>query len=152
MGVLQDGVPYTENTIDDVSAALATRNTSAASGSSNSSGGWLAFKKVSANNTNSTLVKGSAGAVGSIQLIGNSATVHYVKLYDKATAPTVGTDVPVKTFVVPANSTSGAGSNVSIPNGLTFSNGIGIGITTGLADTDTGAATASAVVVNLEYR
>jgi hypothetical protein len=75
----------------------------------------------------------------------------YVKLYDKATAPTVGTDTPKMTILVPL-----AGSVVltlsEVGEGIDFANGIGIGATTGAADNDTTAPTANNVIANIFYR
>ena len=80
----------------------------------------------------------------------NETTVSYLKIYDKATAPTVGTDVPVLTIPVPTH-TQGAGIVIPIPNGVTFSNGIAIAVTGGVADSDTTAVGADEVVINLTY-
>ena len=54
---------------------------------------------VSAATTNATSVKASAGIINDIVVGNNGAGVAYFKLYDKASAPTVGTDTPVATFL-----------------------------------------------------
>lgn len=113
-------------------------------------GGWTPARFLSAATTNSTSVKGSAGQVGSIICGNNLATIAYLKLYNKATAPTVGTDVPVHTIMIPG-STSGAGFSYPIPAGLQFSLGIGFAITGGMADADTTAVALNQVCVNLGY-
>ena len=77
-----------------------------------------------------------------------NAAVLYVKFYNKATAPTVGTDTPVLTLAIPAVSAA----NVEFLGGIAFSLGIGVGATTGVVDADTGAPGASEVVVNALYR
>lgn len=76
-----------------------------------------------------------------------NAAVLYLKLYNKATAPTVGSDTPVLTIPVP----SGAAANVSFARGIAFSTGLGVGATTGVADNDTGAPGANDMVLNLFY-
>lgn len=109
------------------------------------------YKLISANTTNATNVKGAAGLLTGLYIGSLSTAPRYVKLYDKATAPTVGTDVPVHTFLIPGG-TTGAGSNIPIPDGgLIFSSGISFAITGGIADTDTTIINANEVVVNLNY-
>lgn len=102
------------------------------------------YKKLSAAGTNSTLVLGRKSLVGYVAAFNTTATLYYLKLYNKATAPTCGTDVPVQTYALPAN-----GGFVLPPGGsLNFPLGVGLCITTGFADNDTGAA-AAGVVVNV---
>jgi len=112
-------------------------------------GGASISKTISAASTNGTNVKGSAGLLYAILVSNVNAAVRYLKLYDKATTPTVGTDTPVLTMLVPP---SNGGFVIQFPVGITFSNGIGFGLTTGVADNDTGAVSASEHVVNLIYK
>jgi hypothetical protein len=112
------------------------------------SGGLSTSRTVSAATTNATSVKGSAGQVYGWYLSNVNAAARYVKLYNKATAPTVGSDTPVLTLMVP----SGGGSNAFVPQGVAFSTGIAFAITTGAADSDTGAVAANEIVVNLLYK
>lgn len=102
----------------------------------------------SAANTNATVVKGSAGTLYNIGASNTGITAVFIKLYNKATVPTVGTDVPVLTLVVPAN------GNVDFdlgPMGHRFATGIGLAITNQAADTDTTAIAASNVKVLTSY-
>jgi hypothetical protein len=102
-------------------------------------------------NQDSQSVKGSAGTLYTIALGNVNAAVRFVKLYDKATAPTSG-DTPVLTLIVPG-ATTGAGSNVPIPAcGIAFASGIGFRITTAISDGDTGAATSGDVTVNVIFK
>lgn len=113
--------------------------------------GATPYKLNSAASTNATSVKGSVGKVYSILLTNTNAAVRYVKFYNKATAPTVGSDTPVLVIAVPGNT---AGAGVSWPLGgvpLKFSTGIALAITTGAADADTGAVAANEIIVNLGY-
>jgi hypothetical protein len=71
-----------------------------------------------------------------------------VKFYNKATAPTVGTDTVVKTVQCPAN----AVTNIPLSIGTVFSLGIGIGITKVNTDADTTAVVANDCVVDIEYK
>lgn len=78
----------------------------------------------------------------------HSTNLRYVKLYNKATAPTVGTDTPFRTIPLKPGETL----PVAIVQGLEFSNGIGIGATTGIGLADTSAPGANEVVVNMGFK
>ena len=128
-----------------------TRVTSKSGGGGGGDTATLPFRLISAASTNATSVKASAGTITTIVAVSmNETTVSYLKIYDKATAPTVGTDVPVMTIPVPTN-IQGAGIVIPIPNGVTFSNGIAIAITGAVSDSDTTAVAADEVVINLTY-
>lgn len=94
-----------------------------------------------AGSVNATLAKASAGAVFNISGYNAAAAVRYLKLYNKATAPTVGTDTPFVTLALPAT----AAFNIDL-HGLKFSTGIGYGTTTAAADNSTAAVTAADIV------
>lgn len=102
---------------------------------------------MSAASTNATSVKGSAGSVGSITVGNNGATVAYLKLYNKATAPTVGTDTPVSTILIPVGGTV----SIELGTAMRFATGIGYAITGGAAVADTTAVAASQVVGHINY-
>lgn len=114
-------------------------------------GGATPYYLISANTTNDTNVKASAGQVYAISASNVNAAVRYLKLYNKASAPTVGTDTPVAVFAIPGATTGGVGT-LSIDCGIAFATGIGFGTTTGVADNDTGAVAANEIVVNLFYK
>lgn len=119
------------------------------------SGGATPGKLISAASTNSTNIKASAGQIYMLTASNTGSAPRYLKVYDKASAPTVGTDTPKFTFLLPTASTAanGAGSNIPIPDcGIVFTLGIGIAITTGVADSDTGAVGANEVVVNYAFK
>lgn len=113
-------------------------------------GGATPYKLISAATTNATSLKASAGQVYSIIAIGTTANIRYLKFYNKASAPTVGTDVPVLTIPIPGN-TQGAGLAIHFTVGTVFSTGIAFAITAGVADADSAAVGASDVIVNLTY-
>lgn len=98
--------------------------------------------------TNAAVVKATAGTLYSILVSNTAASTVFLKLYNKATAPTVGTDVPVAVVPVPA---SGLQQLSLGALGHRFGAGIGIAITAGAADTDTAAITASTAKVFLSY-
>lgn len=98
--------------------------------------------------TNATSAKASAGKVYGWALYNDNASEVYLKLYNKASAPTVGTDTPVITFAIPA----GGAANVEFAHGITFSTGIAWAVTTGITDADTTAVSANTGVTNLFYQ
>jgi hypothetical protein len=104
-----------------------------------SGAGYTPARVKAAATTNATSVKASAGVVGGYALYNNTAAVKCVKFYNKASAPTVGTDVPLFTVIIPAS------SSVHYPAGMgptKFSLGIAYAITGLATDVD---ATATAV-------
>lgn len=102
----------------------------------------------SAATTNATAVKTSAGTLYNVAASNTGAAAAYLKFYNKASAPTVGTDVPVLTLPIPA------GGAISIPFGSLghrFATGIGLAITGAAADNDTTAVAAAQVKVLTGY-
>lgn len=104
------------------------------------------FRLLSAASTNATSLKASAGTIYLIYAVNLNAAVRYLKLYNKATSPTVGTDTPVATLPIPASAT-GAGFVLPIGPGADFSTGIAYATTTGIADSDTGAVAANEIIL-----
>ena len=73
----------------------------------------------------------------------------YVKFYNKATAPTVGTDTPILTLPIPAYSAA----NQEFLGGIDeFPLGLGIGCTTGPTDDAVGGTTTNDLIVNVFYK
>ena len=105
----------------------------------------------SAASTNGALVLTGSSGLQAFWATNTGASVAYVKLYNKATAPTVGTDVPEMIIPVPAAVGGVPGVAQVTPgfNGLRFALGLGIAITGGAADTDTTAVAAGQVKVKL---
>lgn len=98
--------------------------------------------------TNATSAKASSGRVFAVQGYNASTAARYLKFYNKASAPTVGTDTPVKTIYLPPLTAFA----LDWPRGYTFSTGIAYALTTGGADADTGALTAADVLgINVDY-
>lgn len=94
-----------------------------------------------ANTTNATSAKASAGDLHTVHGLNAAAAVRYLKFYNKASAPTVGTDVPILTIAI------GASQAFRFDfNGHYFSTGIAYALTTGSADADTGALTAGDIL------
>ena len=108
--------------------------------------------KSSANSTNATSVKNSSGAIFNMIIHnthsgGGSGSAIAFRLYDKATAPVVGTDVPMIVIHVSANSSK----EINFTSGITFTNGIAYSITDGDALLDATVVTADGVQVYIGY-
>lgn len=111
-----------------------------------------------ANNTFGTIKvacpKASAGNVYSIMATNSNATVRYLQLHNKATAP-VATDVPVLSIPIPAGTVNNPGailldSNYFGKNGRRLSVGVSWAISDALA-TYTAGATASDHNLEINY-
>ncbi len=97
--------------------------------------------------TNATSAKASRGYLHKVVGYNASASARYLKFYNKASAPTVGTDTPVMTFYLPGSSAFALDLD-----GVYFSTGIAYALTTAGADNDTGALTAGDVLgLNVIY-
>ncbi len=115
-------------------------------------GGLTPSKLISAASTNATSVKASAGQVYTILATNLNAAVRYLKLYNKASSPTVGTDTPVMTLAIPGN-TAGAGFVLDTGGmGIAFATGIALALTTGVADSDNTGVAANEIVITLLYK
>lgn len=101
---------------------------------------------------NSTLVYGDKALVKTVTVINTTATAYYLKLYDKRTAPTCGTDTPVYRIPVPPQSTGGGVVPVDLGSGE-FQLGVGFCLVANLADNDnTNAATGVAINLSVVPR
>lgn len=105
----------------------------------------------SAATTNGALILTGTSGLQAFYATNIGATAAFVKLYNKATAPTVGTDVPEMIIAVPAAVAGVPGAVEITPgfNGYRFALGLGIAITGAVADTDTTAVAAGQVKVKL---
>jgi hypothetical protein len=98
--------------------------------------------------TNGANIKASAGCVKGLQGFNNKASAVYLKLYNKASSPTVGTDTPVKTIYLPAS----AAFAIDFGTGVSFATGISIALTGAAADADTTALSSGDIVaLNVDY-
>lgn len=133
------------------SHAVTNAGTFAVQTSATSTGGYTPGKLVSAATTNATVIKASAGTLGHISASNVNAAARYLKFYNKATTPTVGTDVPVLTYIIPGN-TAGAGTNIPLPpQGINFSTGISFATTTEATDAGSTGVAVSEIVINYAF-
>lgn len=107
---------------------------------------------ISVNNTTAVVLKATAGTVYSVDGFNNGASLAYIKLYNASTA-TCGSGTPQARYMIPyGTSSSGGGFNISNINGDAYANGIVMCITTGIADSDTGAPAANQFIVNVHIK
>lgn len=91
---------------------------------------------ITAATTNATSVTSGATKLRTISLVNGVATLRFFKIYNKASAPTVGTDTPVLTLTMSPNNPS----PFTLPNGgLSLSLGFAYAMTLGVANSDTTA-------------
>lgn len=105
----------------------------------------------SAASTNGALILTGTSGLQAFYATNEGASAAYVKLYNKATAPTVGTDVPEMTIPVPA-AVGGVPGVAMLPigfSGFRFALGLGIAITRNAVFSDTTAVGAGEVKVKL---
>lgn len=137
----------TGNLTSTVPSALITSINTVMAPSGNSGAASLSHL-ISAATTNATSVKTSSGTINSLVISNNGAGVAYFKLYNKASAPTVGTDTPVATILVPINGTVTVDCGYA---GIRLSTGIAYAITGGMAVADTTAVGATQVSAHISY-
>jgi hypothetical protein len=103
---------------------------------------------LSANTTNLTSVKTTAGTINSLTISNtNASATYFLKIYNKASAPVPGTDTPIHTISLPP----GTRSIDTGAYGIRLATGIAYSITGAVADADTTAIPASEVLVNMSY-
>lgn len=111
-------------------------------------GGASGYHLVSAASTNAQFIKASAGQVYGWNIYNNATYPIYVKLFNKASAPTVGSDTPVRTIRVSA----GGSSDVSKPVGIVFATGIAICIVADIADLGSSPVAANDCVLDIDWK
>lgn len=103
---------------------------------------------LAANSTNATSASAAAGRLKKVQLRNLLATTVYFKIYDKASAPTVGTDVPVMILTVLGN----AQLDIEIKgDGLPFTLGLAYATTLNKVNSDSTAVAAGALKADVSY-
>lgn len=145
-----DGIEALIGSTNTAIAALPQNNTLAAG----TTGGCTPDSKLSAATNNATNIKGSAGTLCSLSVFNtnDAVTKYYLKLYDKATAPTCGTDTPVQRIMVPGAATGGGGAVINLSTyGHAYTLGIGFCLVAGLADNDNTSAV-TGILINYSYK
>jgi hypothetical protein len=101
--------------------------------------------------TNIALILTGTSGLHAFYATNTGATAAFVKLYNKATAPVLASDVPAMILPIPAAAAGFPGvANLDIGHqGFRFALGLGIAITGAVGDTDTTAVAAGQVKVML---
>jgi hypothetical protein len=104
------------------------------------------FRRVSTADTNLVSLKATPGRLYSLVAQNTGAAVRFLKLYNKASAPVLATDVPVFTIPIPIS----ANPVQLVPHciGVYFPLGIAYAITGAAADTDATVIAAGEVFLN----
>jgi hypothetical protein len=101
----------------------------------------------SSGTTNATSVATAAADIFSIWVYNGNAAVRYLKIYNLAVAPTVGTSVPVLVIPLPPSQLT----QVSWAKGLYLSTGLAYALTTGAATSDTAAVGTDITGLTITY-
>jgi hypothetical protein len=109
--------------------------------------GATSSRVTAAATTNATSLKASAGNLVNIDLFNTAAYDVFLKFYNKASAPTVGTDTPVWTVPIKA----GQGYARTFSMGKSFATGMAYAITKLQADSDTTVLVAGDVVGSIDW-
>ena len=106
---------------------------------------WSIYRNLNLGTTG-VLIDSGVSVLKGFVITNASASALFVKFYDSASAPTVGTTTPVMTVRIPAATTV-----VAMDAAIAFTAGLGAGASTGVADSDTTAPQANDVVANVFY-
>lgn len=135
-----------------VAALLATQVFLAPALSQSSVGGDQQFHLIAANTNNATLIAAGEHTVHGVQVSTIGAAPAYLKLYDKVTAPTCGTDTPKKVIAITAAATAANGMANNVSLGSSFQQGLGFCVVTGIADSDNTAPAAATFNINIDWK
>lgn len=114
-------------------------------------GGGTPYTLASANTTNATTIKASAGQIYEIDAQNNGTAEAYLLMFNTASTPTC-TATPIHILQIPAVGSPNSVSGFVIPyaNGDAYSTGISFCITTAIGGT--GAVAANQVTINASYK
>jgi hypothetical protein len=116
---------------------------------SSATGGDTTFHLVSAASTNAQLIASGQKKVTGWYIYNSNASARKLNFYNSAANPPVlNTTVLHSAIVIPGL----AATNVSFPNGIDFSNGIGISTVTDLTDAGTTAVALNDLIINIYYK
>lgn len=105
------------------------------------------YHKISAASTNADTIKSSAGVVTGYYLVNIATAFRYVKLFNKASSPTLGTDTPRCVWGIPPESAA----NMNFDPPLAFATGIAIAMVTSIVDASAAAVGANEIAATIHY-
>lgn len=107
-----------------------------------------------ANNTTAIQICKSACRVYQVDSFNNATTLAYIKLYNSgASSFTCGSGTPQWRGMIPfGTSSSGGGFSLPWVNGDSYSLGLWMCVTTGIADSDTGSPAATTYIVDIHFK
>jgi hypothetical protein len=132
--------PYPNGATQAVQATAANFNATLTPASA------FTYNTVTTASTNAASAKASSAILTELAVSNLTASTIYVKLYNKASAPTVGTDTPV--VVIPV--VAGAVFCQPFGMGKRFATGLAVAVTGAAAVTDT-TSTAAGALLNASY-
>jgi len=97
--------------------------------------------------TNAANIKASGANLYGLSVMNTSNATRYIRLYNLATAPVVGTSVPIIVVAVPATSSK----EVQYTPALRFATGLAVSITSGAPVLNTGVVVAGDVQLTISY-
>ena len=98
--------------------------------------------------TNPVSIKTTNATLGQVIVSNGTAALFWLKLYNKTSAPTVGTDVPVVTVLIPVGQTI----CLDYAQGSRYNAGLATSVSLNAASTDTTPlATAGVATINIDY-
>lgn len=106
-----------------------------------------AILPTSAASTNATSVSDVPVDLFSISIYNGNAAVRYLKIYDKSSSPTVGTDTPSLIIPLPPSQLT----RLDWAKGHYLSLGLAYALTTGAANSDTGAVGTDITGLTITY-
>lgn len=109
--------------------------------------GSHAYHYKSAASTNATVITDRPSTLTQIIAINVNSTVYYLKFYNQAATPVVGTDTVYFMLPIPG-ATGAAGVVIPFPHGVRFDSGLTFALTGAIADVDTTVA-ATGVVIDI---
>jgi hypothetical protein len=127
------------------SGALQTTQTPVASG------GLSHSRFLTIASTNLGVAKAGMGQFYGYVISNDTANKLYLKLFDKAANPVLGTDSPFTTIVIPGNSNGATGAQEFV-NGVALTNGLAYAVTGAIADADTTPVAANAANITLLWK
>jgi hypothetical protein len=114
-------------------------------------GGLTTFRLTTAATTNINVVKAGEAMLYGVQVFNINANAGYLKIFNLATTPDLGTVTVAHMNLLVPGATGGGGVALTWPVGVQFATGISIAFTGNMTVTDTTAVSAEEATINLQY-